>query len=255
MSSIGIVPCAGCTEDSDCAACSCSSCGQRGTTCPGTDRCQKISSKAKPLNVLIGCERSQEICKAFRELGHKAFSCDLEPCTGGHPEWHFIGDVRDYLLPRLHWQVFVVHPPCEDLAASGARYFAEKQKDGSQAQAVKFFMEMVNAPIPMICVENSVGIMPFVPQARPVHPAVPVRYDASKNTCLWLKGLPPLKIDPADYIKPRIVNGRPRWANQTDSGQNKLSPSDHRADDRARTYSGIAKQMSIQWGGKVCQDR
>ena len=246
---IGIVPCAGCTEDSDCAVCSCASCGQRGNTCPGPERCSKVAKAAKPLKVLIGCEKSQEICIAFRELGHEAFSCDLEPCTGGHPEWHIIEDVRNYFHGN-NWQVFIVHPPCRDIAASGARYFAEKRKDGSQAQAVKFFMEMVNAPIPRVCVENSVGVMSRL-YRKPDQYIQPYQFghDASKNTCLWLRGLPKLEIDPSDYIKPRIVNGRPRWANQTDSGQNKLSPSEHRADDRAKTYSGIARAMALQWGG------
>lgn len=212
------------------------------------------------MRVLVGCEESQEICKAFRAHGHEAYSCDLKPCSGGHPEWHFIGNVLDAIrdpfytywhYPNAHvsitdgWDLFIVHPPCTDLAVSGARWFREK----NQQPAISFFMEMANAPIPKICIENPVGIMSTI-YRKPDQYIQPYQFghDASKKTGLWLKGLQKLKIDPEQYVPPRIVGGKPRWDNQTDSGQNRLAPSPMRSCIRAKTYPGIAAAMAEQWG-------
>lgn len=127
------------------------------------------------MKVLIGCEESQEICKAFRTRGHEAYSCDLKPCSGSHPEWHLIGDIRTYLKGG-RWDLFVVHPPCTDICSSGARYFPEKLRDGRQGRAITFFMEMAGAPVEKICIENPVGIMSnTLPETGSIHPAVPVR--------------------------------------------------------------------------------
>lgn len=208
------------------------------------------------MHVLVGCEESQEITKAFRARGHEAYSCDLKPCSGGHPEWHIQGDIigvitRDMVQHVLHentggssWDLLIVHPPCTDLAVSGARYFAVK----NQKPAIDFFMRMVNAPIPRIAIENPVGIMSTL-YRKPDQYIQPYEFghDASKKTCLWLKNLPPLKKDPEKYIKPRIIGGKARWSNQTDSGQNRLGPSPERSAIRARTYIGWAEAMATQW--------
>ena len=221
----------------------------------------------KPIRILIGCEESQEITKAFRALGPRfeAYSCDLKPCSGGHPEWHIQGDVIQALNDG-HWDLFIVHPTCTHLSASGALHFAEKRKDGRQRNAIEFFLKMWNAPVRFLCIENPVGIMSGkrsylnehypdlyekaknLPVPQTIQP-YEFGHDASKRTCLWFIGkLPCLKKDPAKYVPPRMVDGKPRWANQTDSGQNRLGPSPGRAAVRARTYTGWAEAMAEQWG-------
>jgi site-specific DNA-cytosine methylase len=139
-------------------------------------------------------------------------------------------------------------PPCTDLAVSGAAHFAKKRADGRQQRAIDFFMALANAPIKQICLENPVGIISTV-WRKPDQIIQPWQYghDASKKTCLWLKGLALLVSKPSDFVEPRIVCGKTRWANQTDSGQNKLGPSETRSADRARTYQGIARAMAEQW--------
>ncbi|MBO7677588.1 MAG: hypothetical protein J6S49_08745, partial [Erysipelotrichaceae bacterium] len=125
------------------------------------------------MKILIACEESQRVCIEFRKLGHEAYSCDIQECSGDHPEWHIMGDV----LPMLNgycsfqtmdgeehnidtkWDLIIAHPPCTDLACSGARYFKEKQMDGRQDAAVKFFMQFVNADCDHIAIENPIGIM------------------------------------------------------------------------------------------------
>jgi hypothetical protein len=233
------------------------------------------------MKILVACEESQEVCKAFRALGHEAYSCDLKPCSGGHPEWHIQGDALEVIMhPHRYgksstqyinltgegwkWDRIIAFPECTHLAVSGARHFAEKRKDGRQRAAIEFFLKIWNAPCDHIAIENPVGILSgdraylqehfpdlyeqakILPEPQCVQPYH--GHDASKKTCLWLKGLSPLKIDPAQYVKPRMVDGKPRWANQTGSGQNKLGPSDHRAADRAKTYPGIAQAMAAGWG-------
>lgn len=228
------------------------------------------------MRVLVGCERSGVVRRAFRMLGHDAWSCDLEPADDEEtvPDTHHIqGDVLDYAYDPLgDWDLAIFHPPCTHLACSGARYFAEKRKDGRQQAAIEFFMKCVNAPIPRIAVENPVGIMSTV-YRKPDQVIQPYQFghQESKATCLWLKGLPklvPTKImepvwwknpDGSDYKDAKgkryspthFLMGRrqiARWANQTPSGQNKLGPSADRAAIRARTYEGIAEAMAEQWG-------
>lgn len=109
------------------------------------------------MRVLVACEESQEVCKAFRVLGHEAYSCDIEPCSGGHPEWHIQGDVLPLLKEK--WDLIIAHPPCTHLAVSGARWFAEKRADERQQAAIDFFMQFVNADCEHVAVENPVSIM------------------------------------------------------------------------------------------------
>ena len=191
------------------------------------------------MRVLVACERSGIIRDAFITKGHHAVSCDLQPSERPGP--HIQDDVLKYINDG--WDLMVAHPECKDIAVSGARHF----KDKNQQPAIDFFMAMVNAPIKRISVENPVGIMSTL-YRKPDQYIQPYYFgeDASKKTGLWLKGLP--KLTHTKYIPPRIVNGRKRWGNQTDSGQNKLGPSEHRSMDRARTYPGIAAAMADQWG-------
>jgi hypothetical protein len=189
------------------------------------------------VKVLIACEFSGIVRDAFRERGHNAWSCDLESSKSG--DYHWQGNVLDVL--DLHWDLMIAHPPCTHLAVSGARWFPEKIADGRQRAAIDFFMALVNAPIPRICVENPVSIMSTV-YRKPDQIIQPWMFgeDASKKTCLWLKELPLLM--PAEVIE------KERYANQTASGQNKLGPSPDRAKIRSMTYQGIARAMAKQWG-------
>lgn len=185
------------------------------------------------MKVLVACEESQAVCKAFRERGHEAYSCDLQDCSGGHPEWHIKGDALEVIKQK--WDLIIAHPPCTDLAVSGARWFKEKQADGRQQKAIDFFMKFINADCPRIAVENPVCIM-SKKYRKPDQIIQPWMFGHGevKTTCLWLKGLP--KLEPTD-----IVEGREQkcW---------KMAPSPDRAKLRSKTYPGIAKAMAEQWG-------
>ena len=109
------------------------------------------------MKVLVACEESQEVCKAFREKGHEAYSCDIQPCSGGHPEWHLQVDALELL--KMKWDLIIAHPPCTDLAVSGARWFEEKRKDGRQKRSIDFFMEFANCHCERVAIENPVCIM------------------------------------------------------------------------------------------------
>lgn len=192
--------------------------------------------------ILVACEESQMVCKAFRALNHEAYSCDLDPCSGGHPEWHMKGDVAVQLLSRK-WDMIIAFPPCTSLAVSGARYFAQKQQDGRQQQGIDFFMMFANHPCKKIAIENPIGIM-STKWRKPDQIIQPWQFGhpESKATCLWLKGLP--KLVPTNILS---LPESGRWENQTPSGQNKLAPSPTRTRERSKTYGGIAKAMSFQW--------
>lgn len=219
------------------------------------------------MRVLVACEESQEVCKAFRALGHEAYSCDIQECSGGHPEWHIQDDVVRLLNPGYYkwssadyggtktvyaidqfktcdgashqvseWDMIIAFPPCTHLAVSGARYFEQKRKDGRQQEAIDFFMRFVNADCEYIAIENPIGIM-STNYRKPDQIIQPWMFGhgETKATCLWLKGLPPLK--PTD-----IVDGREQrvW---------RMPPGPERAKLRSKTYPGIAKAMAEQWGG------
>ena len=185
--------------------------------------------------VLVACEFSGIVRDAFTKKGHSAVSCDLLPSE--RPGLHYRGSVSDIIQDG--WDLMIAHPPCTHLSVSGARWFKEKAEE--QKHAIDFFMTLVNANIPKICVENPVSIMStiFRKPDQIIQPWM-FGHDASKKTCLWLKGLPCL--EPTDIIK------KERYANQTPSGQNKLGPSPTRARERSRTYEGIANAMAEQWG-------
>lgn len=198
--------------------------------------------------VLVACEFSGVVREAFRAKGHEAFSCDLKPAADGS-RWHFQGDVKD-IMRHYAWDLMIAHPPCTALAVSGNRYYANSKE---REEALGFVEYLLEASIPKICVENPVGVI-STKIRKPDQIIQPYEFgdDASKKTCLWLKGLPPLTIDKAKRCSGRMVEwrGQPveRWGNQTDSGQNKLGPSEQRSDLRSTTYPGIANAMAEQWG-------
>ena len=192
-------------------------------------------------SVLVACEFSGRVRDAFAARGFEAWSCDYLPSeTEGN---HWQADVLT-ILNNQNWDLIIAHPPCTRLAVSGA--WTWKGKEEEQRQSIDFFMRLYNADCKHVAVENPIGIMSSVFR-KPDQIIQPYQFgeDASKATCLWLKGLP--RLEPTDWVPPRMINGRPRWANQTASGQNKLGPSPSRASERARTYRGIAEAMAQQW--------
>ena len=188
------------------------------------------------VKILVACEESQAVTIELRRLGHEAYSCDIEPCSGGHPEWHLQVDALELL--KMKWDMILAFPPCTHLAVSGARYFEQKRKDGRQQAAIDFFMRFANADCPKIAIENPVGIMSTV-WKKPDQIIQPWQFGhgETKKTCLWLKGLPPL-------IPTEIVEGREQriW---------KMPPSEDRAKNRAKTFPGIARAMAEQWAGDI----
>lgn len=196
------------------------------------------------LKVLVACEESQTVCKAFRAKGHEAYSCDILPCSGGHPEWHIQDDVLNHLKG---WDLIIAHPPCTFLSVSGIHWNNRGRGWEETDKALDFVRGIFAAPVDKLCLENPVSIISSrIRKPDQIIQPYQFGHDASKKTCLWLKGLPPL--EPTEYVPPRVVNGKNRWGNQTDSGQNKLGPSETRAQQRSTTYQGIAEAMADQWG-------
>lgn len=206
----------------------------------------------KPLRVLVGCEESGRVRDAFIARGHDALSCDIQPTRRPGP--HYQGDVRD-LLESGRWDLGIFHPPCTYLCASGLHWNKRRPARAAETEkALDFVRQIMAAPIKMIAIENPVGLISTA-IAKPTQIIQPYEFghDASKATCLWLRGLLPLR--PTLHIAPRMVrqsSGRmlPRWGNQGDSGQNNL-PSRGRSRIWSETYQGIADAMADQWGGVV----
>lgn len=171
-------------------------------------------------------------------------SCDLLPTDA--PGAHYQGDVTDILHDG--WDLMVAHPPCTYLSVSGMHWTTRGLRDPQLTEdALAFVRLLLDAPIERIAVENPISVISSRIR-KPDQIITPYMFghDASKKTCLWLKNLPPLT--PTQHVKPRIVNGKKRWGNQTDSGQNKLAPSEDRWKIRSETYQGIADAMADQWG-------
>jgi hypothetical protein len=198
------------------------------------------------MRVLVACEFSGTVRDAFLRRGHYALSCDLLPCTSQTPGDHYEGDVRDVLDDG--WDLMIAHPPCTYLSVSGMHWTVRGLRDPQLTEdALEFVRLLLNAPIKQIALENPVSVISSRIR-KPDQIIAPYEFghDASKKTCLWLKNLPQLRA--TEIIKPRIINGKKRWGNQTDSGQNKLTPSADRWKLRSKTYEGIAEAMATQWG-------
>lgn len=204
----------------------------------------------KPLNVIVGCEESQAVTIALRKLGHNAFSCDLLECSGGHPEWHLQMDVFEAIKSRK-WDLLIGFPPCTYLTVSANKWYKDQppRKSGAlvgaerrqaREKAVKFFMAMVNADIPMIAVENPIGIM-STRYRKPDQIIQPWMFGhgETKATCLWLKGLP--QLTPTN-----VVEGR-------EQRLHRLSPTPDRSKMRSKTYQGIAECMANTWAGDATE--
>lgn len=231
------------------------------------------------MKVLVACEESQEVCKAFREKGHEAYSCDIQECSGGHPEWHYKGNV----LPLIRmggvrfqtmdgywhtsppeWDLIIAHPPCTYLTVSGNRHFVE-ERYGAKAHgrymdridSIKFFMEFTCCNAKSVAIENPIGIMSSV-YRKPDQIIQPYEYGHpySKSTCLWLSNLP--KLEPTNIVEPEKIHSAGKSGGYsgnswfvTDEDGHILSWNDPRtAKERSKTFPGIAKAMAEQWGGE-----
>ena len=231
------------------------------------------------MKVLVACEESQEVCKAFRELGHIAFSCDIQECSGGHPEWHIQGDVLPLLNGKCNfvtqdglahaiwnkWDLIIAHPPCTYLTVTGNRWL-NCERYGAEAQlrwnnrciAMCFFLVIAYADCPRIVIENPVGCMStyYRKPDQIIHPwqfALTDEEFTEKQTCLWLKGVDPL----VPTIKEKPEMSYHEWV--TPDGKKKRQslwyyntrclPHSERAAAASKTFPGIAKAMAEQWGG------
>ena len=204
------------------------------------------------MRILVACEESQVVTKELRRLGHEAYSCDIQECSGGHPEWHLQQDVIPLLAEP--WDMIIAFPPCTDLAVSGARHFAKKRADGRQQRSIEFFMQFVNADCPRIAIENPIGIMNSH-YRKPDQIIQPWQFGdhARKSTCLWLKGLPKLIptniVDPGEIVRGGFSVGAS--ANYARDENGKIIPwNDPRtAKLRSKTFPGIGRAMAEQWAG------
>lgn len=231
------------------------------------------------MKILVACEESQAITKELRKLGHKAFSCDLLPCSGGHPEWHFNYDIFKVIKEKggtlqngkkvndgQEWELMIAHPPCTFLAVSGARWFYHPEdKDlptserrphprfpnraKDREEAVDFFIKLCEAPIDKIAVENPVGIIStrYRKPNQTVHPWM-FGDEASKATCLWLKNLPLLEptniVGKGERVVLKSGKSLPKW--YSDALSNSKSSAERRT-LRSKTFKGMAEAMALQW--------
>jgi len=235
------------------------------------------------MNILVACEESQAVVKELRELGHRAFSCDIQECSGGHPEWHIKDDVLPLLNGRCNfytqdgvyhsqedrWDMIIAFPPCTHLAISGAPYFEEKRKDGIQEFGIWFFCQFFKADCDKISIENPINIIggDYVPKwfsklaeeydlpKLPTQRIQPWMFgdNFNKTTCLWLKGLKPLVPDTT--IKPQMEwkewidkNGKKKRESKWlfDAFCNCKTPEERRK-VRSKTFKGIVHAMATQW--------
>lgn len=205
------------------------------------------------MSVLIACEESQIVTKEMRLIGVEAYSCDVLPCSGGHPEWHLQQDVKKLLKQK--WDMIIAFPPCTYLTVTGNRWFNVKQYGAKavqrykdQEEAVRFFMLFANANCQRIAIENPVGVMSSK-WRKPDCIIQPYQFGDpfEKRTCLWIKGLPPLlptnKINPPTRIMMKSGKTVSKWHMET-----WYLPRKERTKVRSRTFPGIAKAMASQWG-------
>lgn len=235
------------------------------------------------MKILIACEESQTVCTAFREKGHEAYSCDIQECSGGHPEWHIHEDVIPILngycefnlqngesaMVDGKWDMIIAHPPCTHLAVSGAAWFAKKRQDGRQREGIELFCKFLTADCDRVAIENPVGIIsgtyimqyfPDLCEKYKLPRAVSQKIQPwmfgdnfAKLTCLWLKGLKPLKPivteapDTLEYKYWVDENGKTKRQPQWFADAWNL-PAAERQKLRSKTFPGIAKAMVDAWG-------
>jgi len=189
------------------------------------------------VNVLIGFEESQEVCRAFRKRGHDAYSCDLRPCSGGYPEWHLQIDIFDAIVLK-QWDMIILHPPCTYTALCGNRWYWDKQERIDGIELCRESWDAARAVCDMVALEQPKTIMQkyIGPKSQVIHPWQ-FGHGETKETWLWLHGLPLLRPT-------NIVDGREHriW---------KMGPSSERQCLRSKTYPGIAEAFATQWGNNL----
>lgn len=200
------------------------------------------------MKILVACEESQAVTKELRLLGHEAYSCDIEPCSGGHPEWHLQVDALELL--KMQWDMILAFPPCTYLSNAGAKHLfrggqlnQERYQKGLEAKA--FFMAFLEADCSHIAVENPVSsrIYQMPPHSQEIQPWQ-FGHPVQKKTRLWLKGLPPLI--PAEIVSPDC--------GCHEAGTWFMKGGKDRQKNRAKTFPGVARAMAEQWAGE-CYDK
>lgn len=201
------------------------------------------------MKVLVACEESQRVCIAFRNKGHEAYSCDIQPCSGGHPEWHLMVDVLELL--KLKWDLIIAHPPCTYMSKAGARFMyptagnVDPKRLSLALEAKEFFMSFYNADCPKIAIENPTPLK-IIELPKPTQIIQPYQFGHpySKRTLLWLKGLPPL-------IPTKLIGNYtpflPSNTSQFAKGKGGSRGIVHNAKEASKTFEGIAKAMAEQW--------
>lgn len=221
------------------------------------------------MRVLVACEESQAVANAFRELGHEAYSCDILPCSGSHPEYHYQQDVFEVI--DKGWDLMVAHPPCTFLSASGVAWlshpddrelpfndrrpnpkFPNRRQD--MADSIEFVKKLWDAPIEKIAIENPIGMLSSS-WMKPTQIVQPYFFgdEATKSTCLWLKNLP--KLEATDVVgkgerfvwtdkKHGKVKSQPMWYYQA---LRQAKTKQERQSLRSKTFQGIANAMASQW--------
>lgn len=238
------------------------------------------------MKVLVACEESQAVCKAFRAKGHEAYSCDIIECSGGHPEWHIMQDVLTILEPETKfdhndyivfetmdgeehwiegkWDMIIAFPPCTHLTNSGARFFEQKRADGRQREGIEFFCQFLIADCDKIVIENPVGIIngKYIQQwfpdlcekyglpRRPTQKIQPYEFGhpVRKTTCLWLKGVEPLRA--TNIVEPDLVTYINKDGVATTYSEYMVRgfKGQDRTKVRSKTFEGVAEAMADQWG-------
>jgi hypothetical protein len=219
----------------------------------------------KKLKVLVACEESQAITKEFRKLGHEAFSCDLLPCSGGHPEWHIQGDV--FTIIDQGWDLMIAHPPCTYLTGSAVQWLSHPEdkhlpfedrrpnpkypnRRQDMLDSVEFVKALYNCNIPKVAIENPVGLLSSR-WRKPDQIVQPYHFgdEATKTTCLWLKGLPPLQHTEVVGKGERVVfnsgKSHPKWYAEALA---KAKTKAERQTLRSKTFPGMARAIAEQWG-------
>lgn len=220
------------------------------------------------MKILVACEESQRVCLEFRKKGHEAYSCDIQECSGNHPEWHILEDVTKILNGfcefktqngekksiKSKWDMIIAFPPCTHLSSTGQWAYTKGYKDPKlKEKGAEFFMKMINADCDKIAVENPIGIM-STRYRKPDQIIQPYMFgeEAQKSTCLWLKNLPLLK--PTNIVgkgekkiwtnKDGVTKAYPKWLFEALKAKTK----EERSKIRSKTFWGIAKAMAEQWG-------
>lgn len=203
------------------------------------------------MKVLCACEESQAVCKEFRKLGHEAYSCDLLPSSGGHPEWH----IKDDVLYHLEgWDLIIAFPPCTYLTNTGNKWFSYEYRGmdafkrwSDRLEAAFFFMQLYRAPCNHIAIENPIGFMnSFFKKPDQIIQPYMFGDPERKSTCLWLKNLP--LLTPTNIVTPNIIKYRNGKGTDSNWHIKTMSlPPDERSKVRSKTFPGIAKAMALQW--------